>query len=342
MLNVMGEKHIVNKWTMKRSIFYFCITVLFFSCSEKNKDRLIHCQLEKQIEEYPDSSFFSQVNCMNYYNDNIYILDEKRGDIVALSSDLKNIKYITKHGEAPYETLFPVTFCIYNDTLYAVDFGTRSIKKYYDDIYCEDIVLSNANENRFSINDSLIYLSANSDSTSFLKIDKTNPKNQIAMGCVIQEKTPFKTIISNRKHILFDKNEGVFSVSECYPYIDKYSFSGDYITSYNISSIPIISEEIKKYKEKSDNDNSVYIYIRDAYLANGKIYILCSSSTQKNDYKVNTILELSIKNEMKLVSTYILPHDIYSSFCISDKYIYASQEGRKVAIEKIKLRNDTK
>nr|MCY2675264.1 hypothetical protein [Bacteroides fragilis] len=40
---------------------------------------------------------------------------------------------------------------------------------------------------------------------------------------------------------------------------------------------------------------------------------------------------------MKHISTYILPHDIYSSFCVSDTYLFASQEVAGVTIEKIKI-----
>ena len=31
----------------------------------------------------------------------IYVLDKKRGDIVALSDNLKEMEYVSKHGEAP-------------------------------------------------------------------------------------------------------------------------------------------------------------------------------------------------------------------------------------------------
>ena len=37
-------------------------------------------------------------------------LDKKRGDIVALSDNLKKMEYISRHGEAPYETVNPFTF----------------------------------------------------------------------------------------------------------------------------------------------------------------------------------------------------------------------------------------
>jgi len=45
---------------------------------------------------------------------------------------------------------------------------------------------------------------------------------------------------------------------------------------------------------------------------------------------------------MKLISSYILPHDIYSSFCVSDTYIFAATNITGATIEKIPLRDANK
>lgn len=323
---------------MKKISILIIIILYFSSCNNKEKNsNLMYCQSEIQIEEYPDSSFFSDITCMTYYKNKIYVLDKKRGDIVALSDNLKEIEYVSKHGEAPYETTWPFTFNVLNDTVYVVDLGTKSMKKFYQGVFHGDFSLLNANENRFSLNDSSIFLSASTDSTSFLMIDKYHPNKQIPMGKVVREKTPFKTIISNKKHILYDKDKGIFSVSNCYPYIEQYNIHGEYIKTFDLSSIPIIKEAIEIAKKNSNEEKSVYTYIRDAYLVNDHIFLLCSSRTSTDDYRVNTILKLSINDEMKHISTYILPHDIYSSFCVSDTYLFASQEGVEVVIEKMKI-----
>lgn len=323
---------------MKKISILIIIILYFSSCNNKEKNsNLMYCQSEIQIEEYPDSSFFSDITCMTYYKNKIYVLDKKRGDIVALSDNLKEIEYVSRHGEAPYETTWPFTFNVLNDTVYVVDLGTKSMKKFHEGVFHGDFSLSNANENRFSLNDSSIFLSANTDSTSFLMIDKYHPNKQIPMGKVVREKTPFKTIISNKKHILYDKDKGIFSVSNCYPYIEQYNIHGEYIKTFDLSSIPIIKEAIEIAKKNSNEEKSVYTYIRDAYLVNDHIFLLCSSRTSTDDYRVNTILKLSINDEMEHISTYILPHDIYSSFCVSDTYLFASQEGVEVVIEKMKI-----
>lgn len=326
---------------MNRALFLILILLCLVSCQKnKRQSDLTYCKIESQIETYPDSSFFSDITCMVYNKGNVYVLDKKRGDIVALSDDLQRMEYVTHHGAAPYETTWPFTFNVQYDTVYVVDFGTKSMKKFYGGSFCGDFLLSNANENRFSLRDSLIYLSANTDSTSFLLIDTRHPDRQVPKGEVVQEKTAFKTVISNRKHILYAEGKGIFSVSDCYPYIDQYTFDGRYVRRFDISSIPVIKAAMEISEKQANREKSVYIYIRDAYLADGHLYLLCSSRTDQNEYKVNTILDLSVDEDMKLVSTYMLPHDIYSSFCVSDTYLFAAQEVDETTIEKFKLRDD--
>lgn len=310
----------------------------FSSCQKNNKEvDLVYCQVESSIEEYPDSSFFSDITCMTYCDGKIYVQDRTRGDIVALSDDFTKMEYVCRHGEAPYEVIYPAAFGVQNDTVYVVDFGTKSMKKYYHGVFVGSWGLLNANENRFSLNDSLAYLSATTDSTSFLTINMNHPDKQIPMGKVIRGKSPFKTYITNKKHILYDKQKGIFSVADCFPYIDRYNARGEYVKTFDISYIPVIKKAAEAAEELSNSDNSVYSYINDAYLADGYIYLLCASNTSQKGFCNNTILKLSIDDEMKHVSTYILPHDIYSSFCVSGAYLFASQ---KAVIEKIKIGNE--
>ena len=95
---------------MKKKLLITVIMILYlYGCQERNNS-VFYCQVENKIEEYPDSSFFSNITCMNYDNGKLYVLDNKRGDIVELNDDLNKMKYVSRHGEAPYETVMPFTF----------------------------------------------------------------------------------------------------------------------------------------------------------------------------------------------------------------------------------------
>lgn len=116
---------------MKKKLLITVIMILYlYGCQERKNNGVFYCQVENKIEEYPDSSFFSNITCMNYDDGKLYVLDNKRGDIVELNDDLNKMKYVSRHGEAPYETVMPFAFSLLNDTVYVVDFGTRSMKKF--------------------------------------------------------------------------------------------------------------------------------------------------------------------------------------------------------------------
>ena len=292
---------------MKKKLLITVIMILYlYGCQERKNNGVFYCQVENKIEEYPDSSFFSNITCMNYDNGKLYVLDNKRGDIVELNDDLNKMKYVSRHGEAPYETVMPFTFSLLNDTVYVVDFGTRSMKKFYNGQFMGGFTLSNANENRFCLNDSMLFLSATTDTTSFLKITLRHPSEQVQLGKVVKEKTKTRTIMLNKRHLLYNKKS--MEYAESLPY----------------------------------QDNSFYSYIMDAYLINDIIYLLCSSRTTQGEYRVNTILKLSISDNMKNVCTYILPHDYYSAFCASDSCLFVAQTTRNCVIEKLRIDDDKK
>ena len=226
---------------MKKKLLITVIMILYlYGCQERKNNGVFYCQVENKIEEYPDSSFFSNITCMNYDDGKLYVLDNKRGDIVELNDDLNKMKYVSRHGEAPYETVMPFAFSLLNDTVYVVDFGTRSMKKFYNGQFMGGFTLSNANENRFCLNDSMLFLSATTDTTSFLKITLRHPSEQVQLGKVVKEKTKTRTIMLNKRHLLYNKDGYIYSISGNYPYIEQYNHNGEYIKTFDISSIPII------------------------------------------------------------------------------------------------------
>ena len=284
---------------MKKKLLITVIMILYlYGCQERKNNGVFYCQVENKIEEYPDSSFFSNITCMNYDDGKLYVLDNKRGDIVELNDDLNKMKYVSRHGEAPYETVMPFAFSLLNDTVYVVDFGTRSMKKFYNGQFMGGFTLSNANENRFCLNDSMLFLSATTDTTSFLKITLRHPSEQVQLGKVVKEKTKTRTIMLNKRHLLYNKDGYIYSISGNYPYIEQYNHNGEYIKTFDISSIPIIKKSMEYAESLPYQDNSFYSYIMDAYLINDIIYLLCSSRTTQGEYRVNTILKLSISDKM--------------------------------------------
>ena len=65
---------------MNKIIFLFIIALCFASClNHRDITNTVYCQVDSEISEFPDSSFFSDITCMYHYKDKVYILDKNEG-----------------------------------------------------------------------------------------------------------------------------------------------------------------------------------------------------------------------------------------------------------------------
>jgi hypothetical protein len=313
-----------------------CSLFLYGCRSPKEKTPKTY-QVEAQIDEFPDSSFFSNIRMMNYVNGNLYVYDEQRGDIVEIDENFERMKTIGRHGEAPDELTNVQSFNLYRDTVYVVDLGGTSIKKYYDGEFVGNFHIPFSHEHRFSIYNSEIFLPTYTDTTTFLRIPLKNVGYQTPMGSAKQEQSQKRTRILNLRHILSDEKGYLFLVSRNYPFIEQYDTNGRYLRTIDLSSIPVVKANIAYAESLPYQENSLYLPLCDCYLKNGYIYLLYSSrNKQGGDYKVKTIIRLSTGEKFDY-EIYLLPHNFYSSICVSDTHLFAARDVDDATIEKIRL-----
>ncbi|GHT49435.1 hypothetical protein FACS189440_15190 [Bacteroidia bacterium] len=90
---------------MKQKLLFLSLTIIsLFSCQNKSieyKEYL--CNVDLQIEMFPDSSFFSDIRCMQYSQGYIYSLDVERRDIVTFREDFSDMHIIGNQGSCPEE-----------------------------------------------------------------------------------------------------------------------------------------------------------------------------------------------------------------------------------------------
>lgn len=296
----------------------------------------LNFQFIERITEFPDSSFFSDIRMMEYENGKIYLLDAKRGDLVALSEDFKKIEISAPHSEI--DLVMPGTFKVKNDTLYVCDYGSvKTLKIYYKGKRIESIASFDFKEKRMAINRSNIYVSMPTDTSCLLTFNKLNPDNYIQGGEVVKEKKRERTSLMNKKHLFSNKENELFIVSECYPYIDRYSITEKkYIERLDFSEVPFVQENINYIKGQPEEPRAYYVYITDGCMYGDNLFLLCASLG--NPYYRNLILKIDVSSEkMQLAGYYELPGDVYRSICVSGEYLFAAYYGRDCAIEKYKL-----
>ena len=319
-----------------KQVLLFTFLFILFSCTKDKKYPEHRSYVNKQIDQFSDTSFFSNIICMQYYENNLYVLDELRKDIVTLSKDL-DINHVTgKGGPGPEELNIPTKFYVYNDTTYVLDAGGAYLKSYYKDQFLQSQQLKHLTSNkRFFYNFPNFYLSSVTDHSIFLVTDLTK-ENELSGGELISFETGKETIMRNGRHLLFDEKY-FYAVSDNLPSIQKYDLKTmELILDFNLSDIPIIRKNLNHISLQKDRQNSFYVFIEDAYLVNESLFLLCAELG--HDYKVNQLIRIALYPEIAISEIYILPGSLYQSFCVSSDYIFAF-DSQKGTIDRIKLKN---
>ena len=295
-------------------------------------------ELVERLTEFPDSTFFTEITHAEYENGRIYLIDKKRGDVVALTEDFKQIECIAPHSEI--DLVMPIAFTVWQDTVYICDEGSiNTLKVYTKGKQISSLSSVRFYEKRMAVNNTALYTTFPTDSSCYLKINRHDTEKRAYEGKVVKEENERRTIMKNEKH-LFLNNGILYTVAECYPYIDSYNAkTGKWIKNLDISHIPVIQSNISFIESQPVEPKSYYVYMEDGDIHNNFLYLLCASLGDNNNYRCNTLLKVDVSNEdMKPVGYYELPGRFYTAICVSDNYLYAIYSDKDCAIEKYKLK----
>jgi hypothetical protein len=162
---------------MKQKIIFLTVFIVaVFSC-QKNKIQYkqYECKVDFKVEILPDSSFFSNIMCMQYQQGYIYFLDVKRGDIVAINETFDDMYTISSAGQGPKELSVPGSFCVLQDSAYIYDDGYRGIKNFIKGAFVGINHINEGTNKRFFCTSDYFYISGATDSHIFAKINKKEP-----------------------------------------------------------------------------------------------------------------------------------------------------------------------
>ncbi len=296
---------------------------LFSSCQKQKKYKEYDCTADKKIETLPDSSFFSDIRCMQCHNNKLYFLDVQRRDVVILNEDFDDIQIIGSPGPGPEELTIPDKLYVLEDTVYIMDFGSESIKSFYEKNYLS-ACYSSFSENRFFCTSDKLYLPILTDSSSFVVKNKESKENSTEQygGRITKFETGRETFIRNAKNLLYDNDDFFYAVSNNLTIIEKYDLKTlKLISTFDLSEVSIIKKNLNYIASKAKNENSYYTLIEDSYIANNSIYLLCTNLI--SPIKANQLVKITISPQMEVTSIYTLPGNIYRSFCVSEDYIFA-------------------
>lgn len=272
---------------------------------------------------------------MQSYEGDIYILDTERRDIVRFTEEFDSIHYIGHGGAGPQELNIPSRFFIEKDTIYLTDTGGSYIKCITDDTISSLIKLPHlALDKRFFYVSDHFYIPSITDNSLFMAFNKAMEQDTVRYGGeIVTFQSKKRTLMQNARHLLVHGNT-FYAVSDNLPQIQRYDLHTlDLLEEFDLSQMPVIKQNLNYISSRENIQNSFSVFIEDAYLANNSLYLLCAELGM--DYKVNKLIKISL-SPMRITDLYILPGNMYESFCVSSHYIFAF-DSEKGTIDRIKL-----
>lgn len=315
------------------------LILLFITACSNREPKSIEYQefgytLVDSIAEFPDSSFFSSISQMQYSPDgSLIILDRNRGDISRLSTDFKTFQVIMPHSET--SLVNPESFYMKDGYLYVVDnlkVNNLMVIKDGTIVHAKHLDLISQGH-RMTAEDNHLYMTLSTDSTSILTVSADNLQEEKRSGRVI-EGPDGKTERMNKRHLLSDGSY-LYAVTECFPYIEKYDLkTGELIDSADLSGIPVIAGNIEYISTLELGPKTVSLYLNDAYISQGIMYILCASRGEQ--YESNTVILINT-DSMQPLGQIKLPSRFYDSICADNDYLYAMATSPNAELQKIKI-----
>jgi|GEM_PF-6990776 len=314
------------------SIVFLSVLVSLAHCSKSSERRVL--KIKNKISFLTDSSFFSDVRNIDFKNGNYLISDYKRSQVLELDTGL-NLKLVYGSlGEGPGEMKGVSRFFFYDDTIFAISQGKKTIECFKHGIPSSvktiDIpqgVIGTRFDFRFFVNERNIVLSA-PQSGKIVSMLKRDGNQEMSIGELRKFDLPpnsdlFETTTRNINWLFL--NEGnIISIGDVVPEIQVMNFYGKIISSQNLYDIPTIRERDYYISQQAFAEHTTYAFFRDAYFDKTKLYLLCISGKEKKALRSNRILIFDLSNsKFRLREEIELPGKWYSSFCVAGDLILA-------------------
>ncbi len=307
---------------MKKSIYIISVLILVFSCGESSTKKIPIQKLEKDksINQFSDSTFFSDVRSLYFYKDNFFISEYKRDNVFILDKNLQLKKTLGTKGQGPREFLGASHIFVYNDSIFVYNESKRvfEVLGYNNHLKTIKIPKSIAKADsgmRFCLYNDKFFIS-NSNLKSSIASFSLKSDSIMRFGNLKQMRTPKETRIKNHRHLNIIDNR-ILAISDHQPHIEIYDIKGDLLLNYDLEDISLI-KNVSNLNKKQEV-NSYYSIIQDTYVLKNKIFILVLSIDKNDKKQCNKIIQL------EMVDDEIIPKQIFDlgdgwfkTFCVAE------------------------
>src|SRR6218665_2885125 len=268
------------------------IFLLLLACDSKDKIKFSKVRLKKQVSVLSDSSFFGDVRDALPHNghllcDTAFNTAVNYGGAGDGPGEFRGVMKSYIKGDMVF------VFDGYHGTLSVFSLGGKFVKKI---TYPHKIFVLT----RFTVDDSLkIYAADPERDSSMLKLD-TSGQIVRQFGSVFPSKNFREKRARSYKHILWSKDAQLVCVSNSEPLIEFYSKSGKKLWEFNLSDSPYLKKRLafveEQCRQAPKNREGTYSLLRDAYLANEHLYLLCVDQDEENHPVADKVLIYKVES----------------------------------------------
>jgi len=298
------------------------IICLAISC-KNNKNEMISIKLDEilTINQFSDSTFFSDIRSMYYHEEKYYISDYNRSQIFILDNNFKLIKTIGRKGEGPGELNGSAQLYVNSDTITVMNEGKSSFEKYTSiQKHISTVIYPNfisSNSERFFEYNRCLYFGISTAENTICKYNYS--ANRLEMfGKSRKYHTEMETRIKNHRH-LSKYGKFIISVPDCQPIIEQYDFEGKLINIFDFSTIKPVSRTLEFIRESKQIENSYFVLNSDIYIYKNSLFVLITNQENEKNVNNNKIIEFKILDD-KIVPNRILHlgNGWFNTFCVSE------------------------
>lgn len=133
------------------------------------------------------------------------------------------------------------------------------------------------------------------------------------------------------ERVVMRDGKNYFVIGKGLPLVQMYSSDFKLVSSYDLKNIEEINETVEQ--QKTDKPNSYFVVVRDAYVADGRIFLLIASKPGGR-YRCNKVLVLkTVNDKIEFDNLYELDGKTYSVLCINEKGQTVTVNSKTAAIE---------
>lgn len=290
------------------------------SCTECNEIVQKSLTVTRQIEMYPDSTYFNDLRQLQYDGGYIYMLDMYRNNVVRLTDDFTEMDEYGISGRGPGEFASPYGFFASDDTVTVLDYADMSLKTYSSSGFISSTVsgVISGDGRFFRTFGGEYVLPMYSSDNSFVLLGGSGSRY---MGEPEQYSTSRKTMTMNNSSVI-PYGDCIIVVPMYQPFIKVYDRDGNVSDVLRLDKVPFYKDNISYIESRRDYkyDNVAYLMNVDACIFGSHVYVLCPR--YGTHYYTDRIVSVNLSSG-EVDAVFHMPDSVYSSICAVDGRFYA-------------------